>query len=266
MNDAANGPTQSNMPLSNWARSNMLIRLGVGLAQGVILYGLSHAQDHKIWPATQPLLFAPLVLATLFAPFVILAGVGALKRLNLIAWTVGATAFAAYLAFHGAWRGVGADGMPDAPVFLVVAAGLFIAHHLIQPAEAQGKWIAPYRDYFDVTWMHGVQLVLAAGFTGAFWILLFLGAALFKLIGIEAFATLIGKSGFAIPATTLMFAAAVQLTDGRSNLVRGVRTVALTLLAWLLPLMTLIAAENCIGCGACARVCPSECQTHAALA
>ncbi|MDI1363563.1 MAG: DUF4153 domain-containing protein, partial [bacterium] len=118
----------------------------------------------------------------------------------------------------------------------------FIAHHLIQPAEAQGKWIAPYRDYFDVTWMHGVQLVLAAGFTGAFWILLFLGAALFKLIGIEAFATLIGKSGFAIPATTLMFAAAVQLTDGRSNLVRGVRTVALTLLAWLLPLMTLIAA------------------------
>ncbi|MDI1363564.1 MAG: hypothetical protein PSX79_01625, partial [bacterium] len=114
MNDAANGPTQSNMPLSNWARSNMLVRLGVGLAQGVILYGLSHAQDLTVWPATQPVLFAPLVLATLFAPFVILAGVGALKRINLIAWTVGATAFAAYLAFHGAWRGVGADGMPDA--------------------------------------------------------------------------------------------------------------------------------------------------------
>ena len=28
--------------------------------------------------------------------------------------------------------------------------------------------------------------------------------------------------------------------------------------------MALIAPENCIGCGACARVCPSECQTHAA--
>ncbi|PHY13466.1 hypothetical protein CSW58_05530 [Caulobacter sp. B11] len=38
-----------------------------------------------------------------------------------------------------------------------------------------------------------------------------------------------------------MFAAAVQLTDVRAALVRGVRTVALTLLAWLLPLMALIA-------------------------
>ena len=29
--------------------------------------------------------------------------------------------------------------------------------------------------------------------------------------------------------------------------------------------MALTGAGNCIGCGACARVCPSECQTHAAL-
>lgn len=29
--------------------------------------------------------------------------------------------------------------------------------------------------------------------------------------------------------------------------------------------MSLSSPENCIGCGACARVCPSECQSHAAL-
>lgn len=29
--------------------------------------------------------------------------------------------------------------------------------------------------------------------------------------------------------------------------------------------MSMIAPENCIGCGACARVCPSDCQSHAAL-
>ncbi len=29
--------------------------------------------------------------------------------------------------------------------------------------------------------------------------------------------------------------------------------------------MTLANPDNCIGCGACNRVCPSDCQTHAAL-
>ena len=29
--------------------------------------------------------------------------------------------------------------------------------------------------------------------------------------------------------------------------------------------MVLHRAENCIGCGACNRVCPSDCQTHAPL-
>ncbi len=218
------------------------VRLGVGLTQGVLLYLLQHAQDLKAWPANQPLLFAPLVLTAAFAPFVILAGMGALRRTSLIVWGLIAAAFAAYLAFHGAWNGVDGDKMPDAPVFLAIAVGLFIAHHLIQPAQAERKWVASYHGYFDVTWMHGVQMVLSAGFTGVFWILLFLGSALFKLIGIEAFQKLITEPAFAIPATTTIFAAAVQLTDVRSTLVRGVRTVALTLLAWLLPLMALIAA------------------------
>ncbi|ALL14739.1 DUF4153 domain-containing protein [Caulobacter henricii] len=224
------------------ARTTTAIRLGVGFLQGLALFLLHHVQTAKLWPSTEPLIFAPLMLVAAFAPFVVLAGVGALKRKSLIVWTLGAAILTAGLAWHGAWQGVDGDRMPDAPVFLAIAAGLFIAHHLIQPAQAERRWVAAYPAYFDITWMHGVQLALSVAFTGAFWILLFLGSSLFKLIGIEAFQKLISEEAFAYPATTVMFAAAVQLTDVRSTLVRGVRTVALTLLAWLLPLMTLIAA------------------------
>jgi hypothetical protein len=224
------------------ARTTTAIRLGVGLLQGLALFLLQHAQEAKAWPATQPLVFAPMVLTAAFAPFVLLAGAGALRRGPFILWGLIAAAFAAGLGFHGAWNGVDGDRMPDVPVFMAIAGGLFIAHHLVQPAAVHRRLVAPYEAYFDTTWMHGVQMALSAAFTGVFWILLFLGAALFSMIGIDAFRKLIAEPAFAIPATTLMFAAAVQLTDVRPSLVRGVRTVALTLLAWLLPLMTLIAA------------------------
>jgi hypothetical protein len=90
--------------------------------------------------------------------------------------------------------------------------------------------------------MAGVQLALSIGFAGAFWLLLFLGAALFKVIGLTFLGDLIQKTWFAFPLTGLAFATAVQLTDVRDGLIRGVRAVALMLLSWLLLVMTVLAA------------------------
>jgi Domain of unknown function (DUF4153) len=42
--------------------------------------------------------------------------------------------------------------------------------------------------------------------------------------------------------TTLAFALAIHVTDVQAHIVRGVRTLALTLLSWLMPLFALIAA------------------------
>lgn len=227
-------------------RTTAIARLAIGLAQGLVLFLLHRADDTKSWPATAPLLFAPLLVCAVTVPLIPLGGLSAMRRAPLIGWSLVALVLAAVLALHAAWTGAAPDrigaGALSPPVFPAVAALLFIAHHLIQPAEAVRKPVAPYADYFDLAWMHGVQLALSLAFTAVFWILLFLGGALFKLIGIDAIQKLIGEAAFAMPATCVMFAAAVQLTDVRAGLVRGVRTVALTLLAWLLPLMTLIAA------------------------
>lgn len=230
-------------------RTAAATRLAIGLAQGIVLFLLQKADESKAWPATQPMLYAPLLICALMVPMIPLAALSAMRRPALIAWSLIAAAAAAILAVHAAWTGAGPDrlgaGPLSPPLFIAVAALLFIAHHLVQPAEAVAKPVAPYVDYFDLVGTNAVRLFLSLAFTGAFWLLLFLAAALFKLIGVEAIQKLIGETAFAFPATGLMFAAAVhmavQLTEARAGLVRGVRTVALVLLAWLLPLMVVIA-------------------------
>lgn len=230
------------------SRDAAILRLAIGLAQGVALFLLQKADESKAWPATQPMLYAPLLVCVLMVPLLPLAALSAMRRRNLLVWSAVATAVTAILAVHAAWVGAGPDRIGTSPLspplFLATAVMLFIAHHLVQPADAARQPIAPYTDYFDLTWTNGVRLALSLAFTGAFWLLLFLAAALFKLIGISAIGKLIGETAFAFPATGLMFAAAVhmavQLTEARAGLVRGALTVGLTLLTWLLPLMVLI--------------------------
>jgi len=223
-----------------------ILRLVTGLAQGLLLFCLDHALKAKAWPATQPAVFAAIAAVAIFVPFVVLAGLSTMRLSRLAAWKLVAVLVAAGLAAYAVHSGQAEirprSVIPEGVAMLAIAALLFIGHHLVQPAEMERRPIARFTTYFDETWKHGVQLALSALFTGAFWLLLHLASALFSMIGIEAIDKLIDQPWFSWPATAVMFAAAVQLTDVRAGLVRGVRTVSLTLLAWLLPLMVLIAA------------------------
>jgi hypothetical protein len=230
-------------------RATAAVRLAVGLIQGVALWWLTRSWPNEyrhppVWPATDPWLFGCLFVVFAFLPVVLLAGVGRLRPVTLIVWGGIAGAVLAALAFHDIDRqGVKLDDTVLSPVFLPFAAvALFITHHLIVPADRERRLIAPYPAYFDAAWMAGVQLALSIGFAGAFWLLLFLGAALFKVIGLSFLGDLIQKTWFAFPLTGLAFATAVQLTDVRDGLIRGVRAVALMLLSWLLLVMTVLAA------------------------
>ena len=232
----------------NGARGLAAVRLGVGLVQGLLLYALyrsGSSHDALMWPATHPPLFGALILACAFTPVMLLAGVGRLPIRALVVWGVIASAILMLLGWHDAAQQTREHFYPPYlrfPVIAFAAAALFIAHHLIVPAVASRRWIADFDDYFDTAWKAGVQLGLSLGFTGAFWLLLFLGAALFRVIGLSFLSDLVGEEWFSIPVTCLVFAVAVQLTDVRSGLIRGVRTVALMLLSWLLLVITVLVA------------------------
>lgn len=227
-------------------------RLGIGLVQGLLLYALYRSgasHDALTWPATHPPLFGALILALAFTPVMLLAGVGRLSIKMLAVWGLIAAAVLMLLGWHDAAQQVRESFYPPYlrfPVIAFAAAALFIAHHLIvpavAPADGRRRWIADFDDYFDTAWKAGVQLALSLGFTGAFWLLLFLGAALFRIIGLRFLEDLIEQEWFSIPVTCLVFAVAVQLTDVRSGLIRGVRTVALMMLSWLLLVITVLVA------------------------
>jgi len=227
-----------------------LIRLAVGLLQGVALLLLYQASEQKTWPATDGFVFAPLVAIATFVPLVVISALGHLRLRTLVAWAVVATLLCTGLAVYDIFRDpifVAAAGpeprvLPSSVMWLSLAAVLFIIHILTISGEADRKLIASYPTHFDVAWKHGVQFVLAVCFVGLLWGLLFLGAELFRLIRIEFLAELLKRTTFSIPVTALAFSYAIHVTDLRANIVQGARTLVLILMSWLLPLMALLGA------------------------
>lgn len=212
----------------------LAIRAAIGLAQGLGLYVVF---EHLL--SAPQVLTGALGLSLLTAPIVALGAVGRLRGRILLAWLAAALLIATVLGgYDGFIRLDRNENWPHPAVFLFTAAALFVLHHLILAAQDAGRWRAPYSAYFDDGWRDAVRLGLGVCFVGALWLLLLLGAALFKIIGITALEDLLKQKIFSIPISTLFFAIAIHLTDVKANLVAGARTLALTLLAWLLPVLT----------------------------
>ena len=221
--------------------TTFIIRAAIGLLQGLALFALLRAAETKSWPATEAMLYAPLVTACVFVPLVAIVGFHNLRPQALALWTAIVTALCAALAAEDIFRdpGTGARHDPQALLWAALAAGLFIGHSLIVAGSTDRKYLAAYATDFAVSWKLALQGALAGAFVGAFWLLLWIGAELFRLIRIEFLADLIKHDWFWIPATTFVGACALHITDARAGFVEGTRTLALALLSWLLPVMTL---------------------------
>jgi len=219
-------------------------RIGIGLAQGFLLYILYTAAQDKFWPATAPLLFAPLVMLGLLLPVILISGLGHLSRRQLLAWAACAAGVIALLAVYDIWRRVGVydweRGKPSGMLTFCLAAGFFIAHALVLAASRERRRIASYASYFEVAWKLNLQILFCLLFVGATWLVLQLGAALFDLVKLDFLSKTMRKAWFFIPVTAFAFSVAMHLTDVKPAIVRGIRSLLHVLLSWILPVLTLL--------------------------
>jgi Domain of unknown function (DUF4153) len=233
------------------ANPTAITRAVLGLAQGLLLYLLYEANRAHAWPG-DTVAFAPLWLMAIFVPVAIVVGLGTLPSRTLSVFVAAAMLVIAVLAAYDVYRvgdqdplvrslyGSRSSGFPSATLTLSIAAALFIAFCLAAAGTSGDRSVGKYARHFDVAWKLGVQFALAALFLGIFWLLLWLGAALFQLVKLGFLLTLITQRWFSIPVSAMVFVMALHLTDVQAGLVRGTRTLLLTLLAWLLPLMALL--------------------------
>jgi len=250
----AGGVTSGDISLPESVVSHRIAsaRLLLGLLQGAALFFLYNAYDHKTWPATDGLLFAPLLLVALFVPVLLISALGHMQWRRLVLWGVIASVIVATIGYYDIWHispdvtgrfGYAVERHGKLPSFLAsfyTAVGLFIAHSLVLAGSGDRRWIAPYPAYFETAWKFIVQLKFAFLFVGVLWLVLWLGASLFMLLKLDFLQELLKKSWFSVPVSVFAFASALHLTDVRPGIVRGIRTLLLVLLSWLLPLATLI--------------------------
>jgi len=223
------------------SRSLAIARIAIGLVQGIAVAALNLAvQGEKAWPATDGLIFAPLQVAAIFVPVVVILSLGNLRPRTFTIWVLAATALCASLGYYDILRDPDDYALPriipSNVLWLALGGGLFIAHSMIVAGDADRRFIATYPRYFEVAWKHGVQLVFAACF-GIFWAVL-IQSDPFRVSSVWPF---VRKIEFTIPIATLAFAYVLHVTDAHATIIRAVQALALTLLSRLLHIVALLA-------------------------
>src|SRR5471032_1556048 len=198
------------------SRRVMAGRLVAGLLQGLLLYGLYRAATAtaNAWPSGQHYLFVPLIFVGVLLPPLFISAIGHLDTRRTAVWTCVAACIMIALAVHDVWRGgagpqlwpLGVEGhvrMPSGLLFFFGAGFFYIAQALALSAAADGRSIAGYATYFELSWKLIIQLEFSALFVGALWLVLWMGASLFMLVGLDFLKELLLRPWFVAPVTCL---------------------------------------------------------------
>jgi len=175
------------------------------------------------------------------ATFLVVGGImfGFVVERRRLAWAaLFALASGIIVASVAYWSG-GPDQWTDLVRWRLASAGLAIAiaAPLFQVARDQGRWRLPYEEVHRHAWTNVVMWGVAWLFVGVVWLLTFLLAALFDLIGIELLKDVIDEGWFAHLLTGAAFGGAIGLLREWERIVGALRRVVTAGLSVLAPVL-----------------------------
>lgn len=227
------------------APEDRLALVALAVLQSLALLALHKALVHATWPATSPQpLFALYAVAVMVPLFLALGAARWRDRANAgAALALGLACFA--IGWHAGWLAApehAANGRLDEDFVVPVAFSLGLATFLLAfhfRAWREGRR-ADYALLLDLVWRNALTLGFVALFLLAFWLVLMLWAALFKLIGIAFFQELFLRSEFLYPVLGLVGGWGFGLIRARVGMIATVRHLCEALARALLPIVSFI--------------------------
>ena len=229
------------MELTGEARP-LKVYLAVGLLQGLALWAASEAWPHA---AGWRILCSALLAFTVIGGWQVQLLWGGLCEAGRWRLVLAAAALPAVLAGGLAlqfeqprWYYLG-----ESVGTLLLWSNLILAYVLtpfIQARDIDHRWRVDYAALYRHAINNGLLLFMALLMLAAFWLLIWLWAGLFKLVGIRLFATLFESSGFIWVASATVVAIGLWIGLERGQLVDALRNVLQAMCRFLLPLTVLI--------------------------
>jgi hypothetical protein len=216
-----------------------LPRLVIGLAQGIALFALLQSRSLGQWPGSDGYIFAALSLALLFAPLLLLEGLGEIPLAVLGLWTAIAAAAIACMGLYHHWRIEDGD-QAHAGLALVtlIALALVIAQAWLRAGVRDKTLLPSYRSCSDLAWTLGARLLVWATITACAWAFVGSGNSLVNWLRAHYpdFHPAMDPARLILPLVGVASAVGFSLTAGGSSMRRLTRRLLLTCLTIALPL------------------------------
>ena len=223
--------------------SDRAVHVFVGLLMGLAIYGLRENAD---WLRENPLVAYPSWVLALSWPTLFLLSCRHGFRLRALAWVSGFCALLTLLALHTGWQAPPRDAsgfLPDWLVFLGDPFGrsmqvvCFVALIHLQPL-IWGR-DRDYETLFTLSWRNFLTIVLSGLLTLGVWLVTFLWAQLFELIGVGFFSDLFEENWFLSPVLAVAFALGLNSFGTAISIVARVTTLLSRFFWLLLPILAL---------------------------